>query len=163
MKRSIFTTVSVAALMFGAPAMAQTVDLSSADHASTVSQTGNANNADVTQRKENQTSTIEQTGNSHTATVTQGHNFGNTSSNNTAKITQGKRADGTTAPNGSAGTILQLTVTLLPQALALTIPMSLLIGLLVALGRLSADREFVVMMACSRTHGRMCSPVARSS
>ena len=40
-----------------------------------------------------------------------------------------------------AGTILQLTVTLLPQALALTIPMALLIGLLVGLGRLSADRE----------------------
>ena len=33
--------------------------------------------------------------------------------------------------------------TLLPSALALTIPMSLLLGLLVAFGRLSADREFV--------------------
>jgi len=58
-----------------------------------------------------------------------------------------------------AGTILQLTVTLLPQALALTIPMALLIGLLVALGRLSADREFVVMMACGISPYRLLQPI----
>ena len=58
-----------------------------------------------------------------------------------------------------AGTILQLTVTLLPQALALTIPMALLIGLLVALGRLSADREFVVMMACGISPYRLLHPI----
>jgi LPS export ABC transporter permease LptF/LPS export ABC transporter permease LptG len=58
-----------------------------------------------------------------------------------------------------AGTILQLTVTLLPQALALTIPMSLLIGLLVGLGRLSADREFVVMMACGISPYRLLHPI----
>jgi LPS export ABC transporter permease LptF/LPS export ABC transporter permease LptG len=57
------------------------------------------------------------------------------------------------------GTILQLTVTLLPQALALTIPMALLIGLLVALGRLSADREFVVMMACGISPYRLLQPI----
>ena len=44
--------------------------------------------------------------------------------------------------------LLRLMVTLLPQALALTIPMALLIGILVAFGRLSTDREVVVMMAC---------------
>jgi LPS export ABC transporter permease LptG/LPS export ABC transporter permease LptF len=38
--------------------------------------------------------------------------------------------------------------TLLPQALALAIPFALLIGLLVAFGRLSADREFVALQAC---------------
>ena len=58
-----------------------------------------------------------------------------------------------------AGTILKLTVTLLPQALALTIPMSLLIGLLVGLGRLSADREFVVMMACGISPYRLLHPI----
>ena len=57
------------------------------------------------------------------------------------------------------GTILRLTVTLLPQALALTIPMSLLIGLLVGLGRLSADREVVVMMACGISPYRLLHPI----
>ncbi len=58
-----------------------------------------------------------------------------------------------------AGTILRLTATLLPQALALTIPMSLLIGLLVGLGRLSADREIVVMMACGISPYRLLQPI----
>jgi LPS export ABC transporter permease LptF/LPS export ABC transporter permease LptG len=58
-----------------------------------------------------------------------------------------------------AGTILQLAVTLLPQALALTIPMALLIGLLVGLGRLSSDREFVVMMACGISPYRLLQPI----
>ena len=58
-----------------------------------------------------------------------------------------------------AGTILQLTITLLPSALALTIPMALLIGLLVGLGRLSADREFVVMMACGISPYRLLHPI----
>ena len=63
------------------------------------------------------------------------------------------------AKNVPAGTILQLMATLLPQALALTIPMSLLIGLLVGLGRLSADREVVVMMACGISPYRLLQPV----
>jgi LPS export ABC transporter permease LptG/LPS export ABC transporter permease LptF len=58
-----------------------------------------------------------------------------------------------------AGTILQLVVTLLPGTLALTIPMALLIGLLVGLGRLSADREFVVMMACGISPYRLLHPI----
>src|SRR5678816_3098984 len=58
-----------------------------------------------------------------------------------------------------AGTILKATVTLLPQALALTIPMALLIGLLVGLGRLSSDREFVVMMACGISPYRLLQPI----
>ena len=56
-------------------------------------------------------------------------------------------------------TILRLTMTLLPQALALTIPMALLIGLLVGLGRLSSDREFVVMMACGISPYRLLQPI----
>ena len=50
-------------------------------------------------------------------------------------------------------------VTLLPQALALTIPMALLIGLLVGFGRLSADREVVVLMACGISPYRLLRPV----
>ena len=58
--------------------------------------------------------------------------------------------------------LLRLMVTLLPSALALTIPMSLLIGILVAFGRLSADREFVVMMACGISPYRLLRPLARA-
>jgi LPS export ABC transporter permease LptF/LPS export ABC transporter permease LptG len=48
----------------------------------------------------------------------------------------------------SLTTVAQVILTLVPGALALTIPMSLLLGLLVAFGRLSADREFVALQAC---------------
>ncbi len=40
-------------------------------------------------------------------------------------------------------TVARVMVTLLPAALGLTIPMSLLVALLIALGRLSGDREVV--------------------
>jgi LPS export ABC transporter permease LptF/LPS export ABC transporter permease LptG len=63
------------------------------------------------------------------------------------------------AKNVPAATILRLMATLLPQALALTIPMSLLIGILVGLGRLSADREVVVMMACGISPYRVLQPL----
>jgi lipopolysaccharide export system permease protein len=56
--------------------------------------------------------------------------------------------------------LIRLMVTLLPSALALTIPMALLIGILVAFGRLSADREVVVMMACGISPYRMLRPLA---
>jgi LPS export ABC transporter permease LptG/LPS export ABC transporter permease LptF len=52
-----------------------------------------------------------------------------------------------------------LMVMLVPQALALTIPMSLLLGLLVGFGRLSADREFVAMQACGIGLKRLLIPV----
>jgi len=52
-----------------------------------------------------------------------------------------------------------LMVLLVPQALALTIPMSLLVGLLVGFGRLSADREFVAMQACGISLKRLLIPV----
>nr|MBA2353946.1 LptF/LptG family permease [Acidobacteriota bacterium] len=57
-------------------------------------------------------------------------------------------------------TIGQILITLLPQSLALTIPISLLVGLLMALGRLSADREAVAMQACGISLFRMMRPVA---
>jgi LPS export ABC transporter permease LptF len=56
-------------------------------------------------------------------------------------------------------TIVVLASTLLPGVLALTIPMALLIGLLVGLGRISSDREFVVMMACGISPYRLLQPV----
>lgn len=55
--------------------------------------------------------------------------------------------------------VVRVIVALVPQALALTIPMSLLLGLLVALGRLSADREFVAMQACGVSVSRLLRPV----
>jgi LPS export ABC transporter permease LptF/LPS export ABC transporter permease LptG len=53
----------------------------------------------------------------------------------------------------------RVLVTLVPQALAVTIPISLLIGLLVAFGRLSADRESVALQACGISIFRMLRPV----
>lgn len=57
------------------------------------------------------------------------------------------------------GTLLRLMLTLVPSALGLTIPMALLVGLLVAFGRLSADREIVVLMACGVSPYRLLRPV----
>jgi LPS export ABC transporter permease LptG/LPS export ABC transporter permease LptF len=60
----------------------------------------------------------------------------------------------------SAALILRVMVTLLPQAIGVTIPMALLMGLLVAFGRLSADREFVAFQACGISPGQLFRPVA---
>src|SRR5207248_1241043 len=49
-------------------------------------------------------------------------------------------------------TVARVLLTLLPQALGLTIPMAMLLGLLIGLGRLSGDREFVAMQACGISH-----------
>lgn len=58
-----------------------------------------------------------------------------------------------------ATTIVQLIGMLVPMSLALTIPIALLIGILVAFGRLSSDREVVVMMACGLSPYRLLRPV----
>jgi len=55
-----------------------------------------------------------------------------------------------------AGRIL---ITLIPQALGLTIPMALLVGLLIGLGRLSGDREAVALLACGVSPYRLLRPV----
>jgi LPS export ABC transporter permease LptF/LPS export ABC transporter permease LptG len=55
--------------------------------------------------------------------------------------------------------VLRVMGTLMPSALALTIPMSLLLGLLVAFGRLSADREFVALQSCGVSLLRLMRPV----
>lgn len=62
---------------------------------------------------------------------------------------------------GVSGTVIvRAMATLLPMALGVTIPMSLLLGLLIGFGRLSADREFVAMQACGVSLMRLLRPVA---
>ena len=46
------------------------------------------------------------------------------------------------------GTAARILWTLLPQALGLTIPMAVLVGVLIGLGRMSGDRESVALLAC---------------
>ena len=47
----------------------------------------------------------------------------------------------------------------MPQALGITIPVALLVGLLISLGRLSADREAVALQACGVSLPRLLRPV----
>ena len=56
-------------------------------------------------------------------------------------------------------TIVRLLALLLPQALCLTIPMSVLMSILVGVGRLSADRELVALQACGVSLFRLLRPV----
>ncbi len=53
----------------------------------------------------------------------------------------------------------RMLITLIPQALGLTIPMALLVGLLIGLGRLSGDREAVALLACGVSPYRLLRPV----
>ena len=55
--------------------------------------------------------------------------------------------------------VARVLLTLLPQALSLTIPMAVLLGILIGFGRLSADREFVAMQACGVSLMRLARPV----
>jgi LPS export ABC transporter permease LptG/LPS export ABC transporter permease LptF len=59
-------------------------------------------------------------------------------------------------PWQTAGYIIIL---LSPQALGLTIPMALLVGLLIGLGRMSTDREAVALLACGVSPYRLLRPV----
>ena len=59
-----------------------------------------------------------------------------------------------------AATVARLMVNLLPSGLGVTIPMALLMGLLIGLGRLSADRETVALQACGVSIFQMLTPVA---
>ena len=56
-------------------------------------------------------------------------------------------------------TILRLMATLIPQGLGITIPIALLIGVLMGLGRLSSDREAVAFQACGVSLYRMLRPL----
>jgi LPS export ABC transporter permease LptG/LPS export ABC transporter permease LptF len=56
-------------------------------------------------------------------------------------------------------TAVQIILTLVPQGLGITIPMALLTGLLIGLGRLSADREAVALLACGVSPYRLLRPI----
>jgi LPS export ABC transporter permease LptG/LPS export ABC transporter permease LptF len=57
------------------------------------------------------------------------------------------------------GTAARMLFTLVPQSLGLTIPMALLVGLLIGLGRMSGDREAVALLACGVSPYRLLRPV----
>src|ERR671918_1905795 len=63
------------------------------------------------------------------------------------------------AEGASWDIVVRVLGTLLPQALGITIPMALLVGILITLGRLSGDREIVAMEACGVSLGRLLRPL----
>jgi LPS export ABC transporter permease LptG/LPS export ABC transporter permease LptF len=64
------------------------------------------------------------------------------------------------AEGASWDIIVRVLLTLVPQSLGVTIPMSLLVGILITLGRLSGDREIVAMEACGVSLARLLRPLA---
>ena len=63
------------------------------------------------------------------------------------------------AEGASWDVVVRVLATLVPQALGITIPMALLVGILFALGRLSGDREIVAMEACGISLGTPAASV----
>jgi len=63
------------------------------------------------------------------------------------------------AEGASWDVVALVLVTLVPQALGVTIPMALLGGILYALGRLSGDREIVALEACGVSLSRLLRPL----
>jgi LPS export ABC transporter permease LptG/LPS export ABC transporter permease LptF len=63
------------------------------------------------------------------------------------------------AEGASWGIVIRVLATLVPQSLGITIPMALLVGILITLGRLSGDREIVAMEACGVSVGRLLRPL----
>ncbi len=57
------------------------------------------------------------------------------------------------------GTVARILWTLLPQALGLTVPMAVLVGVLIGLGRMSGDRESVALLACGVSPYRLLRPI----
>jgi lipopolysaccharide export system permease protein len=56
-------------------------------------------------------------------------------------------------------TVGHIILMLVPHALGLTIPMGLLVGILIGLGRLSGDREGVALLACGVSPYRLLRPI----
>ena len=69
------------------------------------------------------------------------------------------RASDMLAKNVPLHTVGVLLLLLLPQALGITIPMAFLTGTLIALGRLSGDRESVALLACGVSPTRVLRPL----
>lgn len=61
--------------------------------------------------------------------------------------------------SGSGGQILKLFLCLLPQTLTFTIPMAILVGVLLGLGRMSADSEIIALTALGIGRRRILLPV----
>src|SRR5262245_8353905 len=59
----------------------------------------------------------------------------------------------------SFGVATKMLAMLVPQSLGLTIPMSLLVGILIGLGRMSSDRESVALLACGVSPYRLLRPI----
>ena len=55
--------------------------------------------------------------------------------------------------------VAEMLLLLVPQSLGVTIPMALLVGVLMGLGRLSGDRETVAMQACGISLFRILTPL----
>jgi LPS export ABC transporter permease LptG/LPS export ABC transporter permease LptF len=70
-----------------------------------------------------------------------------------------QRAEQLVARGVELSVVARALLLLAPQALCLTIPMSVLLGILIGFGRLSADREFVTMQACGVSLLRLLRPV----
>lgn len=71
-----------------------------------------------------------------------------------------QRSEALIARGVELSTVARALAMLAPQALSLTIPMAVLFGTLIGLGRVSADREFVAMQACGLSLLRLARPVA---
>ena len=61
--------------------------------------------------------------------------------------------------SGGVGTVALLFFCSLPPALTFTLPMAVLVGVLIGLGRLSADSEIVALHACGISLRRLLLPV----
>ncbi len=70
-----------------------------------------------------------------------------------------EQAEELLSKNVPMGTVGFLLLTLIPQALGITIPMAFLIGVLMALGRMSGDREGVALLACGVGPLRVLRPI----
>ena len=70
-----------------------------------------------------------------------------------------KRAEELIGVGVDRGDVVGILVTLLPYAIGITLPMALLVGVLMGLGRLSGDREIVAMQACGISIFRILSPL----
>src|SRR5437588_9067179 len=62
--------------------------------------------------------------------------------------------------SGSGGQILKLFICILPGIFTFTIPMAVLIGVLLGLGRMSADSEIIALTALGIGRRRILVPVA---
>ena len=63
------------------------------------------------------------------------------------------------AEGASWDVVVKVLATLIPSSLGITIPISLLVGILITLGRLSSDREIVAMEACGVSLARLLRPL----